>query len=59
VSDRQNEFKEGTEESAKLADRLAEGIASGKVLPSCENPLLVSKAFVILAHAIRKLNLKT
>jgi hypothetical protein len=59
MSDREDGFKEGAEASAKLADKLAEGIASGTVLPSCENPLSVSRAFVILAQAIRKLNPKT
>ena len=59
MSDRENGFKEGAEASAKLADKLAQGVASGTVLPSCENPILVSKAFVILALAIRKLLPKT
>ncbi len=59
MPDRETGFKEGTEASAKLADKLAQGVLSGKVLPSCANPILVSRAFVILAEAIRKLNPKT
>jgi len=59
MSDQETGFKKGTEASARLADKLARGILSGTALPSCQNPILVSQAFVILAEAIRKLQRKT
>jgi len=59
MSDRETGFKQGTEASAKLADKLARGVLSGTVLPSCQSPNLVSQVFVILAEEIRKLQPKT
>jgi hypothetical protein len=55
MSDREAGFKEGIEVSARLADKIAQGVLSGHVLPSCANPILVSSALTILAEEIRNL----
>lgn len=39
---------------ANKAEKVAEGILAGALLPSCENPILVSEALKVLAASMRE-----
>lgn len=50
---RSSGFQAAKEMAAHKVDLLMDGVQAGELMPSCENPILVSEGLRVLAEAIR------